>query len=114
MEGNPEESNEEARIKRKGSKGGSVPRSLSASDGNNTREMAIRRMSSQANGGLSRNADSSLELTMGVALKRGMVLPFTPLAMSFDDIKYYVDMPAVSFILFHLCFYFLITVRGNW
>ncbi|XP_058115189.1 ABC transporter G family member 42-like isoform X2 [Magnolia sinica] len=94
MEGNPEESNEEARIKRKGSKGGSVPRSLSASDGNNTREMAIRRMSSQANGGLSRNADSSLELTMGVAPKRGMVLPFTPLAMSFDDIKYYVDMPA--------------------
>ncbi|CAN8278912.1 unnamed protein product [Cochlearia groenlandica] len=25
---------------------------------------------------------------------RGMVLPFSPLAMSFDDVKYFVDMPA--------------------
>jgi len=31
----------------------------------------------------------------GFAAKRGMVLPFTPLAMSFDDVNYYVDMPAV-------------------
>lgn len=30
------------------------------------------------------------------ALRRGMVLPFSPLAMSFDDVNYYVDMPAVS------------------
>lgn len=27
--------------------------------------------------------------------KRGMVLPFTPLTMSFDNINYYVDMPKV-------------------
>ncbi|XP_042054242.1 ABC transporter G family member 29-like [Salvia splendens] len=27
--------------------------------------------------------------------KRGMVLPFTPLAMSFEDVNYYVDMPPV-------------------
>uniref|UniRef100_A0A1J3IHM4 ABC transporter G family member 35 n=4 Tax=Noccaea caerulescens TaxID=107243 RepID=A0A1J3IHM4_NOCCA len=26
--------------------------------------------------------------------KRGMVLPFKPLALSFDDVKYFVDMPA--------------------
>ncbi|XP_071711640.1 ABC transporter G family member 35-like [Rutidosis leptorrhynchoides] len=26
--------------------------------------------------------------------KKGMVLPFTPLAMSFDDMNYYVDMPS--------------------
>ncbi|KAH0863994.1 hypothetical protein HID58_081205 [Brassica napus] len=26
--------------------------------------------------------------------KKGMVLPFTPLALSFDDVKYFVDMPA--------------------
>jgi hypothetical protein len=32
----------------------------------------------------------------GVAAKRGMVLPFQPLAISFDDVHYYVDMPAVS------------------
>jgi hypothetical protein len=28
--------------------------------------------------------------------RRGMVLPFSPLAMSFDNVNYYVDMPAVS------------------
>lgn len=27
---------------------------------------------------------------------RGMVLPFEPLSISFDDISYYIDMPAVS------------------
>lgn len=27
--------------------------------------------------------------------KRGMILPFQPLAISFDDVSYYVDMPAV-------------------
>jgi hypothetical protein len=30
------------------------------------------------------------------APRRGMVLPFNPLAMSFDNVNYYVDMPAVS------------------
>lgn len=58
--------------------------------------MAIRRMTSRSNpNGLSRNADSSLEAANGVAPKRGMVLPFTPLAMSFNSVNYYVDMPAV-------------------
>lgn len=35
--------------------------------------------------------------------KRGMILPFQPLSISFDDIKYYVDMPAVrlSFIFIY-------------
>lgn len=31
----------------------------------------------------------------------GMVLPFTPLAMSFDSINYYVDMPAVRIVLLY-------------
>lgn len=30
------------------------------------------------------------------APRRGMVLPFNPLAMSFDNVNYYVDMPVVS------------------
>lgn len=30
-----------------------------------------------------------------VASKRGMILPFTPLTMSFDSVNYYVDMPSV-------------------
>ena len=58
--------------------------------------MEIRTMSSRSNSnGISRNADSTLEIANDVAPKRGMVLPFTPLAMSFDNVNYYVDMPAV-------------------
>ncbi|XP_050384102.1 ABC transporter G family member 29-like [Argentina anserina] len=94
MEGDQEECREEPRLRRPQSTRDSFSRSLSSADANNSREMAIRRMSSQTNGsGLSRNADSSLEVANGVAPKRGMVLPFTPLAMSFDDVNYYVDMP---------------------
>lgn len=33
-------------------------------------------------------------MTTGVA-KKGMVLPFIPLAMSFDLVNYYVDIPPV-------------------
>lgn len=28
--------------------------------------------------------------------RKGMILPFQPLAISFNDVNYYVDMPAVS------------------
>ncbi|KAI3463305.1 hypothetical protein Pfo_019968 [Paulownia fortunei] len=57
-------------------------------------EMAIQRMSSRSNVyGLNRNEDSSLGAVRGVAPKRGMVLPFTPLSMSFDSVNYFVDMP---------------------
>jgi len=38
--------------------------------------------------------------------KRGMILPFEPLSISFDDVSYFVDMTAVS--LFEL----LITGEG--
>jgi len=41
------------------------------------------------------NPSPTLESATGVAPKRGMVLPFQPLAMSFDSVNYYVDMPAV-------------------
>jgi hypothetical protein len=40
-------------------------------------------------------ASDASDAVAGVAPKRGMILPFQPLAISFDDIKYYVDMPAV-------------------
>jgi hypothetical protein len=30
-----------------------------------------------------------------MVVERGMILPFQPLSISFDDISYYVDMPAV-------------------
>lgn len=62
--------------------------------------MAIKRMSSRlgslSNGsGMSKKGDYSMENANGVAPKRGMVLPFTALAMSFDNVNYYVDMPPV-------------------
>ncbi|XP_062087563.1 ABC transporter G family member 36-like [Humulus lupulus] len=94
MEGDQEESKEEPRLRRPKSNKESMHRSLSTADGNNTREMAIRRMTSRSNpNALSRNGDSNLEEANGVAPKRGMVLPFTPLAMSFDSVNYFVDMP---------------------
>ncbi|KAK4590785.1 hypothetical protein RGQ29_021103 [Quercus rubra] len=85
----------EPSLRRPVSKRDSTSQLLSSSDGNNTREMEIRTMSSRSNSnGISRNADSTLEIANDVAPKRGMVLPFTPLAMSFDNVNYYVDMPA--------------------
>ncbi|GLU22294.1 hypothetical protein SLE2022_383820 [Rubroshorea leprosula] len=62
---------------------------MSSFDGNSSSsEMAIHRISSQSMPeGTSRNSDSALSST------RGMVLPFTPLTMSFNNVNYYVDMP---------------------
>ncbi|KAK4765391.1 hypothetical protein SAY86_026481 [Trapa natans] len=69
-------------------------KTLSTADGDNIREMIIRRISSQENStNMNRNV-SSIEATNGTAPKRGMILPFTPLAMSFNDVNYYVNMPA--------------------
>lgn len=44
------------------------------------------------------------EATNGAAPERGMILPFTPLSMSFDSVNYYVDMPSVRiyFPSFHM------------
>jgi hypothetical protein len=30
--------------------------------------------------------------------RKGMVLPFQPLSLTFDDIKYFVDMPQVPYL----------------
>jgi len=38
---------------------------------------------------------ATLEVTDRIDSKRGIVLPFTPLVMSFNNINYYVDMPLV-------------------
>ncbi|KAL3598391.1 hypothetical protein D5086_006309 [Populus alba] len=84
------------------SKKGSLPQSLASSDGNNTSEMELLRMSSPSNpSGPIKNSDSTLEAANGVAPKRGMVLPFTPLSMSFEDVNYFVDMPPVRISTFY-------------
>ncbi|KAE8705164.1 Pleiotropic drug resistance protein 12 [Hibiscus syriacus] len=88
LEAEHEASNEEPRLMRPESSKNSI-----SAGSSNKQEMAIRRMSNQANShGINRN-DSSIDVATGVAPKRGMVLPFTPLAMSFDNVDYYVDMP---------------------
>ncbi|PIA64722.1 hypothetical protein AQUCO_00100293v1, partial [Aquilegia coerulea] len=93
MEGNLK-TREESRLKLARSNGGGH-RSLSSSDANRTRDVEILRMSSKSDAhGLGRNADLALGEASGITPKRGMVLPFTPLAMSFDNINYYVDMPS--------------------
>ncbi|KAL0354631.1 UNVERIFIED_CONTAM: ABC transporter G family member 36 [Sesamum radiatum] len=63
----------------------SLPRSSSATD------TGVKAYSNtnQTN----RNEDSSLGATGGTARKGGMILPFTPLSMSFDNVNYFVDMP---------------------
>ncbi|URD80069.1 Pleiotropic drug resistance protein [Musa troglodytarum] len=92
MEEDRDETRESPRIRRTNSKNDPLPRALSKRDGNNTREMMKLRMSSGGTNGLSR--DTSIDTAAsGVAPKRGMVLPFTPLSMSFDEVNYYVDMP---------------------
>ncbi|KAE8679805.1 Pleiotropic drug resistance protein 12 [Hibiscus syriacus] len=93
LEANYEDTEGEPRLMRPKSSKDSFPRSLSTADSLNSKEIEILRMSSRTNpNGMSQN-DSSLDAAIGVAPKRGMVLPFTPLAMSFDTVNYYVDMP---------------------
>ncbi|XP_057977096.1 ABC transporter G family member 42-like isoform X2 [Malania oleifera] len=53
--------------------------------GNN---IAMEKMRAQSN-----EKRTSTDSTNEVALKRGMILPFMPLSMSFNNINYYVDMP---------------------
>ncbi|KAJ8510203.1 hypothetical protein OPV22_000637 [Ensete ventricosum] len=92
MEEDRDETRESPRIRRTNSENDPLPRALSKRDGNNTREMMKLRMSSSGTNGLSRDASIDTAAA-GVAPKRGMVLPFTPLTMSFDEVNYYVDMP---------------------
>ncbi|KAL4583825.1 hypothetical protein LXL04_008409 [Taraxacum kok-saghyz] len=94
MEANQEENTEAPRLRTNPSKRDTLPQSLSAADGNNTREVAMQRMHSASGHGLNRDQDLYDEAPNGVSPKKGMVLPFTPLAMSFDSVNYYVDMPA--------------------
>ncbi|KAE8673189.1 Pleiotropic drug resistance protein 12 [Hibiscus syriacus] len=93
LEANYECTEGEPRLRRPESSKDSFPQSLSTADSLNSKEIEIQRMSSRTNPNGMRQKDSSLDAAIGVAPKRGMVLPFTPLAMSFDTVNYYVDMP---------------------
>ncbi|KAE8678601.1 Pleiotropic drug resistance protein 12 [Hibiscus syriacus] len=93
LEANYEGIEGEPRLMRPESSKDSFPRALSTADSLISKEIEIQRMSSRTNPNGMRQNDSSLDVAIGVAPKRGMVLPFTPLAMSFDTVNYYVEMP---------------------
>ena len=59
-----------------------------------TGEMQIKRMSNQSTS-LESDNELGFEAATRVACKRGMILPFEALAMSFEDVNYFVDMPPV-------------------
>ncbi|WVZ79813.1 hypothetical protein U9M48_027347 [Paspalum notatum var. saurae] len=70
-------------------------RSTKSKDGGHNKEMKDMRLSTRLSNS-SRNGVSRM-MSFGsskAAPKRGMVLPFNPLAMSFDNMNYFVDMPA--------------------
>ncbi|XP_065866240.1 ABC transporter G family member 29-like [Euphorbia lathyris] len=60
-------------------------------EGNNSVSMDEPQKNAQRTSGQSDS--NELSRNGSVAVKKGMVLPFTPLAMSFDNVDYYVDMP---------------------
>ncbi|XP_022863103.1 pleiotropic drug resistance protein 1-like [Olea europaea var. sylvestris] len=80
-----------------------------------TVELSSRRKSTSGREIDSRHSISSRSMSSRVGSinetdpnrKRGMVLPFEPLSLTFDDIHYAVDMPEVNFLYrHHICFLF--------
>ncbi|KAH9312920.1 hypothetical protein KI387_027955 [Taxus chinensis] len=62
----------------------------SSRDGKNTVEMKMRGMNRRS---IKLETDlTDLEAENGAVPKRGMILPFKPLAMSFNNVNYFVDM----------------------
>ncbi|VAI89886.1 unnamed protein product [Triticum turgidum subsp. durum] len=62
-------------------------------------EMRETRLSARLSNSSSNGISNGISRVMSVgsneaAPRRGMVLPFSPLSMCFDDVNYYVDMPA--------------------
>ncbi|GAB4850285.1 transcription factor [Ancistrocladus abbreviatus] len=72
----------------------SISESLASEDGMNSREMPLQRIVSLSTPNGLRDEDSPPEAADSVNPQRGMILPFTPLSMSFDGVNYYVDMPS--------------------
>ena len=47
--------------------------------------------------GVNTVADSAIMEDDSASTKKGMILPFDPLSLTFDNIKYSVDMPQVKY-----------------
>lgn len=55
--------------------------------------------------GGSKTSESNGDPEPAMTKKKGMILPFQPLAMTFHNVKYFVDMPKVSILDFFLPVY---------
>lgn len=56
-------------------------------------------LSAEGADGMRRDGTSSGSMNVAIDQnKKGMVLPFTPLSITFDNIRYSVDMPQVTFL----------------
>jgi hypothetical protein len=53
--------------------------------------------SSHQSTGVNTETDSAIMEDDSVSTKKGMILPFDPLSLTFDNIKYSVDMPQVKY-----------------
>lgn len=83
-------SEEELEEKETNRTGVSLPKSKSQS--RKVASLSSRSYGSQTSG---RPSESDVG-DVAVEVKRGMILPFQPLSISFDDVSYFVDMPAVG------------------
>ncbi|KAG6550030.1 hypothetical protein Mapa_008543 [Marchantia paleacea] len=89
---------------RKSSSKRPIPPSLSSANGNSFKYRRSSLSMDRTDAGelaMSRVSTSSvvresmeIDRAAGVAPKRGMILPFQPLSISFNEVEYYVDMPA--------------------
>lgn len=73
-----------------------------ATPNNRSQRQSVDQRSRSARSSVDQRSESETELEdveavadTGAPLQRGMILPFEPLSISFDDVSYYVDMPAV-------------------
>ncbi|TXG65403.1 hypothetical protein EZV62_006678 [Acer yangbiense] len=69
---------------------GGTKRQAESKTKSSTGEMKIMKASSPSNAA----GEDSNEVQDGTAVKKGMILPFAPLSMSFDGVNYFVDMPS--------------------
>jgi hypothetical protein len=53
--------------------------------------------SSHQSAGINTETDSAIVEDDSAPTKRGMILPFVPLSLTFDNIRYSVDMPQVKY-----------------
>ncbi|XP_057840625.2 ABC transporter G family member 36 [Cryptomeria japonica] len=67
------------------------PKTSSTKNGKGTKEMQMHQMNRRSI--KTEIISTDLDIETGGLKKRGMVLPFKPLAMSFSDVNYFVDMP---------------------